>query len=195
MSYESDKEYSDQFIPTIRQIVGPLLLVESPLEVDRKQATDLIVLTARDMMVAARVRRPGFTTAPMDYSRQFTIRSKRDNGVETELSKIVNGFGDWMFYGHAVAKGSVEIDPWHVIDLNHFRAHLILEGQRRGYKLKKGHTRNPSDGTWFAWWDIDSFKGDPPLLVASSRESKPSCGSLASVESHRQMSLFSNATS
>lgn len=164
MSYKSDREWSDQFIPTIRQIVGPLLLVESPLEVDRKQAADLIVLRARDMMIAARVRRSGFACR---YGRQFTIRSRRDNGAQTELTKIVHGFGDWMFYGHAVAEDSAVIDPWHVIDLNHFRAHLIQDAQRPERYVKKGHTDN-HDGTWFAWFDIDSFVGDPPLLVASS---------------------------
>ncbi len=161
-AYTEDREWSDRFIPTIRQIVGPLLLVESPLEVDRQQATDLIVFKARDMMIAARVRRPGFSER---YGRQFTIRSHRDNGAKTELSKVVEGFADWMFYGHALDYESTIIDPWLLIDLNAFRAHLIREKD----ELRTGHTDN-RDGTWFAWFDVDSFTGEPPLLISSSED-------------------------
>jgi hypothetical protein len=40
MSYLHDREWSDRYIPEIKAIVGSHLLVESPLEVDRRQATD-----------------------------------------------------------------------------------------------------------------------------------------------------------
>jgi hypothetical protein len=55
---------------------------------------------ARDMRVAARVRRSGYAQR---YPHQFTIRSRVASGAETELSRIVNGKGDWMFYGHSNA--------------------------------------------------------------------------------------------
>ncbi len=43
-------------------------------------------------------RRHGYAAR---YPHQFTIRAKLPTGAETELSKIVNGHGDWMFYGYA----------------------------------------------------------------------------------------------
>lgn len=169
-NYDGDRAWSDRFLPTIKQIVGPYLMVESPDEVDQKQASDLIILRARDMMVACRVRRSGFADK---YGREFTIRSKRSNGCTTEITKIVDGFGDWMFYGHAVDNSSTAIEPWFLIDLAAFRAHLVRDSRL----LKDG---NPvpltyredianGDGTFFTAFDVDSFQGSPKLLIAEHR--------------------------
>ena len=103
MSYSADRRWSDAFIPAIKQIVGPLLLEESSFEVDTQQAADLVVMNARDTTIACRVRRGGYADR---YGYEFTIRAKRDTGAKTELEKIIDGFGDWMFYGHAHADGT-----------------------------------------------------------------------------------------
>lgn len=157
MGYKQDRQWSDLLIPQIKQIVGPYLLEETSFEVDTKQAADLIVLSAKTLTVACRVRRSGY----LRYANQFTIRAKRDNGTDTELYKITNGWGDWMFYGHA--DDNNEIIRWALIDLNHFRAHMIRD---RG-SIKKGMVAN-GDGTHFAWFDMTTFPPFPPLLVASS---------------------------
>lgn len=57
MSYTDDRAWSDRYLPIMRQLIGPHLLMPSPLEVDAKQAADLIVLRGRDMTIACRVRR------------------------------------------------------------------------------------------------------------------------------------------
>ena len=44
--WERDKAWSDQFIPSVCTIVGPKLLVQSSLEVDRSQAGNLVLLQA-----------------------------------------------------------------------------------------------------------------------------------------------------
>jgi hypothetical protein len=139
--------------------VGPHLLIPSYLEVDTKEATDLIVLQGLDKRIAARVRRPGFA---LDYGWEFTIRSHRDSGAKTELAKIEEGFGDWMFYGHAAASGVHDFDRWMIINLDTWRA-----ARMRGAKLKTGRLPN-GDGTWFDWWDIRSFPYNPPILIAAS---------------------------
>lgn len=163
-SYNGDRAWSDRFIPEIKTIVGPLLLQESTLEVDRREAADLIVLNARDKKIAARVRRPGYAEK---YPNQFTVRAKRDSGATTELEKIVNGFGDWMFYGHADFDDTLA--RWMVIDLASFRAHLLRDGYRGDRRLKSGQMPN-GDGTYFQWFDVTSFVGEPPILLASSDE-------------------------
>ena len=91
MSYQSDRSWSDQFLPQVRAIVGPHLLVPAPFELDAKEATDLMVLRARDMTIAVRLRRPGYADK---YRYQFTIRSKRDSGSKTEMAKLLEGWGD-----------------------------------------------------------------------------------------------------
>lgn len=162
MSYANDRVWSDRFIPTIKRILGPLLLEESPVAVDREQATDLIVIHGRTVHIACRVRRFGFSK---EYGHQFTVRSKRDNGQVTELPKIIDGFADWMFYGHAADSATNRIDPWMVINLDAFRSHLIRDRCR--HHLKHGRQRN-DDGTHFTWFDIRSFIGSPEILIAKS---------------------------
>lgn len=160
-SYDTDRQWSDHMLPQIMQIVGPLLLVPATVEEDCKQATDLIVLRGRDMRVAARVRRPGYGDK---YPFEITLRARRDSGNETELSKIVNGWGDWFFYGHA--DRSHWIDRWWLVDLNAFRAGLI-RASMNGAAIRCGDKPN-GDGTYFKWFDLRSFSQHPPILVAGS---------------------------
>lgn len=161
MSYRSDREWSDLYLPRIKALVGPHLLVPAPFEVDSEQATDLIVLRARDMQIACRVRTPGFTDKPR-WRRQFTVRCKRDTGAKTELAKIIDGFGDWMFYGHATGLAD-EINPWFLLDLHVFRAALIRHRQRP----VTFESCDNGDGTYFKAYDIDSFPSQ--LVIAASQ--------------------------
>lgn len=160
LHYDINRRWSDRFLPEIKSIVGSHLLEAAPDALDMTQATDLLMLDARDKRIAARVRRPGYCDR---YPHQFTIRSRLPSGAETELSKIVNGKGDWMFYGHSNA-AQTAVESWYLIDLNAFRAALIRYGSRG---LHWGTKSNP-DGTRFTWFDIRSFPAEPPLVVASS---------------------------
>lgn len=143
MSYAIDRRWSDAFIPAIKKIVGPLLLEESSFEVDTQQAADLVVLNARDKTIACRVRRSGYADR---YGNEFTIRAKRDSGAKTELEKIIDGFGDWMFYGHADPDG-INVCRWMVISLPALRASII---RKQATPLKQSN----GDGTHFVAFDI-----------------------------------------
>lgn len=164
MSYRDDRQWADQFIPEIKRIVGPLLLEPAAFELDAKEATDLIVLRAHDMRIAARMRKHGYFDS---YGNQFTIRCRRDSGAKTELFKIVNGWGDWMFYGHAAIEHG-KIDHWMIVDLHAFRAGLIRNAMN-GKKIRCGQMPN-GDGTHFKWFDYVSFPETPPILVSASEE-------------------------
>ena len=160
MPYSVDRKWSDKMIPQIKSFVGPHLLQPAAFELDAKQATDLMVLTARDMRIAARVRRPGYLDK---YRFEITLRCKRDSGAETELSKVVNGWGDWLFYGHADKEDQIVL--WWLVCLNAFRAGLIRNGH--GYKIKCG-TKDNKDGTHLKAYDWRTFPPKPPILIASS---------------------------
>lgn len=160
--YDLNRHWSDQFIPDIKRLIGSHLLNVAPNSLDRLHATDLLMLDARDMRIAARVRRPGYA---LRYPHQFTIRSHVPSGAETELSKIVNGYGDWMFYGHSNG-AQTALEAWWLIDLRAFRAALIRHANG-GQRLVMGDQAN-GDGTWFKWFDIRSFPEVPPLVLASS---------------------------
>ena len=105
-------------MPAVKNIVGPRLLEPAPIEMDCDQATDLIVLRALDIRIGVRVRDIAYHKR---YGSQFTIRSKRDSGARTELSKILSGWGDWLFYGFGDNE-SLVIPHWTIIDLAMFRA-------------------------------------------------------------------------
>lgn len=157
MSYRENRSWSDRYIPEIKRIVGPLLLEPSSFDVDTKEATDLIVLTARDMRIAARVRRPEYCRDR--YAQQFTIRL-HSNGHKTEWQKIVyEGWGDWLFYGFAADEG-VAFQRWYVINLDIFRGHHGINARI------KSETCNNGDGTRLRAYDLPSF--DPEILIASS---------------------------
>lgn len=161
-TYAVNREWSDQFIPHIKRIVGFHLLQVTPHEIDCKQATDLMVFTARDLRIAARVRRPGFAER---YPFQFTLRASQPSGAETELSKMINGWGDWLFYGHSTDDERA-ISLFWILDLNAFRAALI---RRHQAAIRSGVKPN-NDGTTFRWFDITSFPDAPPLVVATNHQ-------------------------
>ena len=160
-SYRQDREWSDRFIPEMQRIIGPFLLKPSPFAIDAHQATDLVVMKAEGLSVACRVRRPGYYN---QYRHEFTVRSCRDSGTETELSKLYNGFADWMFYAHASDDCDHAEEPgfkaWMLINLDSFRSQMITYSSRI-QSFKKSN----QDGTHFVSFDIRSFRPHPPLLI------------------------------
>ena len=154
--WQSDKDWSDRFIPEIKQIVGPHLLVPSNLIEDQKQATDLKVLVARNLTIACRVRRPHYYPK---YKSEFTIRYARDSGAKTEYQKLKDGWGDWMFYGFS-DKPEKSLIFWCLLNLESWRE------QHDKPWIRSGTTPN-GDGTYFKWFDVRSFKSNPPLVIAS----------------------------
>lgn len=161
-TFKEDFSWQEKFLPAVKNIVGPLLLEPAPLELDMKEATDMMLLRARDMRIGCRIRRAGFADR---YPWQFTLRSKRDSGAETEVAKIINGWGDWIFYGHATMNELDSLCRWFVIDLDAWRSHMI----RNKKPIERGETSN-GDGTSFMWFDILSFPRTPDILVDSSHE-------------------------
>lgn len=161
VTYQQNRQWSDRYIPELRRLIGPHLLMPSSLEQDTKEAADLVVLRGRDMTIACRVRRPGYVAK---FFGEFTLRSHVASGVTTEFEKVVDGWGDWMFYGHATPTFP-SIDPWWLIDLSAFRSHMIRNKSQR--VLKYGEGAN-NDGTKFYWFQINSFPSTPPLLVGRS---------------------------
>ena len=156
-SYKKDRSFSDLFIPEIKQIIGPRLLIESTFEVDTRQAEDLTVLLVDNKSIAARVRRPGY----LKYRHEFTVRSRRDSGAETELSKIYDGWGEWMFYAHAASNNPDDgFACWMLINLSSFRSQMI-----KYRKTIRWTRQSNNDGTYFNAFDVFSFRPAPPILV------------------------------
>lgn len=117
--WERDKKWSDIFIPEIKQILGLHLIGEPDASEDQERNTDLIVLKLDAVRIACRVRTPEYLEL-YDYANEFTIRSGRPSGVKTELTKVIEGWGDYMFYGFS-NKAEDRLAKWSLLDLKSFR--------------------------------------------------------------------------
>lgn len=160
--WEEDKKWSDRFIPEIQTILANnLRLFEIANDVeDREHNTDL--LTLRDIRVALRIRK---FDAFQSFGNQFTIRSRRGSGAKTELLKIIEGLGRYMFYGFS-DESERKIHAWFLIDLNAFRGWIyeseeLLE--QPGVKLR---TNNDGTGTKFLAFNVEYIK--PGIIIARS---------------------------
>jgi len=128
MAWTQNKKWSDQFIPEIKKILGTYLIGEPPDEEDAFRNTDLIVLKMEPVRIACRVRRPEYC----NYKNEFTIRQELPSGNKTELSKILEGWGNYFFYG--IADYNQHLQSWGLGDLNVFR----LWFNQRLFRLDKG---------------------------------------------------------
>lgn len=86
--FSADFAWQQQYAETIQQIVGKHILEPSRWEADAKEATDFMILKARDLRIACRMRGPEYADA---FPWDFTIRSSRISRHKSELEKIIEG--------------------------------------------------------------------------------------------------------
>jgi hypothetical protein len=150
MTWEDSKAWSDRFLPEIKMILGRRFISEPAVEEDALRNTDLIVFKMEAIRIACRIRKPEYYEK---YGDQFTIRSERPSGMETELAKIVRGWGDYFFYGFG---GKRRLADWRIGDLDVFRLWFHLETVRLGREpgvLQKNRDGS-SDFRGFRWDEL-----------------------------------------
>jgi hypothetical protein len=102
MSYQDDRTWADQYLPWVKAICGRQFITEASVDDDQERNTDLIVLKLEAIRIAVRIRRPQWWHERNgQYRGDFTIRWSRPNGTKTEHEKIMEDFGDYLFYAHA----------------------------------------------------------------------------------------------
>ena len=148
-NWKIDKKWSDKFLPEICAILGFYLIGEPQPEEDAERNTDLTVLRMESIRIAVRVRR---YDAYLKWPDQFTIRKGRPSGTKTELTKILEGWGRYFFYGFSDEKER-HLIHWTLADLNVFRLRfnqLILKtGKMPG--LSQENTDGSSQFQSFFW--------------------------------------------
>jgi len=122
MTFEEQKQWSDRYLPEVKGILGKHLISEAPVEEDKKRCTDLIVLHLQAIRIACRMRRETYIEK---YSDEFTIRAVNHRGAKTELAKIIEGWGDYFFYGFGGDSGLLL--KWCLCDLKVFRLWYVKE--------------------------------------------------------------------
>jgi hypothetical protein len=115
--FDTDFDWQQSLLTEVKKCIAPYLLHEASPEEDMKRNTDLMIDPAT--RVSSRIRSYE-DLHKYDYANEFTIRCDRRSGFETELSKLIAGFGTHGFYGFADAAGT-GLAAWFLGDWNIFR--------------------------------------------------------------------------
>jgi hypothetical protein len=169
--YQSDREISDLYIPEIKAAVGSFLVDVAPDVEDTQRNTDLIVLKMDAKRVACRVRSQKYLDL---YPDEFTIRTSRPSGVKTELTKLIQGFGDYIFYGFGDGHGTLL--KWKIGDLSVFRLWFMRHLQIAGGKVpgfENSNKDNSSGFRAFKWDEVAIREGEPFVVADSETATKP----------------------
>lgn len=139
--WANDKRWSDRFLPEIKSVLGVHLIGEPPEKEDCERNTDLMVLKMDAVRIACRIRRHDYFEK---YPEEITIREGRPSGTKTELAKIIEGWGDYFFYGFS-DKEEKSLISWRLCELRAFRLWLM----RHLYINKEmpGIAKNNGDGS------------------------------------------------
>lgn len=155
--WNESKSWSDIFLPEIKSICGRVLIGESPEYMDKNESTDLISLKLDAVQIACRIRAHEWY---LKYPNEFTIRWGRPSSAKTELRKIIEGCGDYLFYGFSDA-AEKSLCSWFIGDLNVFRGWYAVELLRK--KSQPGIMRTNQDGSSkFFVFDLNEM---PPNFV------------------------------
>lgn len=166
--WKADKRWSDKFLPEIKQILGLYLIGEPPIEEDSERNTDLMVLKMEAVRIGCRIRTHKYFLNDK-YREQITIREGRPSGTKTELTKIIEGWGDYFFYGFSNESES-SLEYWKLCDLNQFRIYLMRYlGAYKG--CMPGDFRDNNDNSSsFRAYNTDDIPG---LIIARSPHRSP----------------------
>lgn len=155
-NWTNDKDWSDRFLPEIKRILGEHLIGEPPQEEDALRNTDLIVLRMEAVRIGCRVRHHEYLNK---YPNEFTIRAKRPSGNKTELSKIIEGWGQYFFYAFANADES-QLAAWLLGDLNVFRLWFSRYLAKNAGRSPGLHQNNPDNSSSFRAFSISTLPDD-----------------------------------
>lgn len=169
LTFERRFEWSRKFNRAIEAIIrAHIPITQAPLIQDQNEATDFIVSSIGGLKIGSRVR--SFTTN-QTWRRQFTIRRGRFNGIDSELEKVRANYIDWFLYGFQKAfderAGHDEIGQYVIINVRAFNIHCCRLNEA-GDPVVKPERRENFDGSEFWAYSLDSFKGDPPLIIAEN---------------------------
>lgn len=142
--------FQQKFYPDIKRILGINLICEAPITEDTKHNTDFSVFNLQSVRVACRIRRKDHYAK---YSDEFTVRYKTYYGKDTELDKIVAGWGDYMLYGFG-DELECKLIAWKLADLKVFRKDINKQLVNNNGKYNAAYMKNKgadSEFLGFKW--------------------------------------------
>lgn len=174
-NYNNQRTLSDSHIPVAKKQILKSLGISAPEwrvdittpEQDMTEAADLDITNDIDhFMTALRLRN---TQYAFRYPNEFTVRREYYAGHKTEYQKIMEGFGDFMFYGF---HNFGDIPRWIFLNLDIYRDEHYFD-EDTGVYLPKDHLRyeiknNKDNRNNFISYDLLSFQNRKDLLVDHS---------------------------
>lgn len=155
IGWQGDKRWSDRFLPEIKRILGEHLIAEPPIEEDAERNTDLMVLRLDAVRIGCRVRKHRYLRG---YGDEFTIRAGRPSGAKTELTKIIEGWGDYFFYGFC-DEDEKQLAQWLLGDLKALRIYINRQLAMRGGRMPGCEQRNGDMSSTFVAFKRDEIPG------------------------------------
>lgn len=169
---DEDKRWSDRFLPEIKSILGQHLISEPAIQEDMYHNTDLVVLKLEAVRVGCRIRRPFNSKGDYVYPKykdEFTIRSDRPSGNKTELAKIIEGWGNFFFYGWADDDEKC-LQLWHLCDLNVFRLSFNYYLVKNQGTIMGNTFKNIDKGESSSEFRVFRFDQFPASFIVAKRE-------------------------
>jgi hypothetical protein len=140
--WQEEKDWSDIFLHECMRILGPACLAEAPIDEDRKHNTDLMFDASRGRH-AVRIRRVE-QRLPYNRRNEITFRLSMPSGAETELEKLLEGWGDLLLYGWGDERAR-RIAAYTVVNLHKLRRWVV--GYCLHYKRLPGMVQPDRDGS------------------------------------------------
>ncbi len=160
--WQDDMSWSRQYLFNMSAICGAYLIREAPWIEDAHHNTDLIFLAVPSgLRVACRVRQAHYL---LKWPDEFTIRCTRGSGIDTEIDKLLEGWGDYILYGFADDVSTrPRLKAWVLGDLKVFRTWYSAYTDTHG--REPGALRRNGDGSSnFLAYRIDEL---PPEFVVA----------------------------
>jgi len=148
-NYGNNIRLEKKFAQQIKAILGMVFIGQNPV-LDKTEATDFLILRIKPFTVACRLRTYGYFLHPK-WTNQFTIRCELSSGGKTEITKIREGYADYLFYGF-VDEAEENIIKYFIGDLDVFRNY------EQGMKIEicKNKDKYPSKLAAYAIKDFPS---------------------------------------
>lgn len=166
MEYIKDRIRSDALLPIVcsqlNKTFGNGTCTVADDFKDMKQATDIVFKTGTaDLDIAVRLRSKKYYET---NSGEFTLRDKRPNTDESELKKILSGYGDYLFYGF-MSEAEHKIMYYNILNLDVFRKWYAMKStelKNGAYYISQtpGFIQNNADGSSsFVCFRIEEIQG------------------------------------
>jgi hypothetical protein len=174
-SWQESKAFSDLFLPACQQLLGLTCMQIADIDEDRRHNTDLM-LKGKHRRYAVRVRR---AEQRLEWNRrnEITFRLGLPSGMETELDKLMNGWGDVLLYAWG-DEATRRLVSYSLVDLDVLRGWIFRETLRLG-RLPGDVQRDQDGSATFVAFCLDCL---PPEVIMRRRTAIP--GDPANTDRH-----------